>query len=411
MKKIISLLAFACVPFLAAAQTFDSFMSAVERYNSGYLAEKYNIDIAEANAEAARVFNDPEVSVEYGDNQDRVLMMGRTLEVGLSYNFSLGNVRKARINVAKSEEELTKSLVSDYFRNLRLEAMSAWARAWEAREILALKTSTAESMRSLASSDSLRAAAGEIGKTDAKQSSIEARALRGDMLGARADYSNALTYLSALSGGMAFKDITADGLGISPVNVPVDALVEMALDRRADLKAAVISKTLSERNLALAKAELAPEIGLNAGYSYNKEVRNEIAPAPKFNGVTVGVSIPLKFSSMNKGTRRAAEKAVSQAEAAYDEACRQIEAEVRMAWASYQAALETAKECSDSMLADAADILESRKKAYLQGESSLLDYLLATRVYNDTAEACIGAKSALFTSWSELLAAVGTEVL
>ena len=411
MKKIISLLAFACVPFLAAAQTFDSFMSAVERYNSGYLAEKYNIDIAEANAEAARVFNDPEVSVEYGDNQDRVLMMGRTLEVGLSYNFSLGNVRKARINVAKSEEELTKSLVSDYFRNLRLEAMSAWARAWEAREILALKTSTAESMRSLASSDSLRAAAGEIGKTDAKQSSIEARALRGDMLGARADYSNALTYLSALSGGMAFKDITADGLGISPVNVPVDALVEMALDRRADLKAAVISKTLSERNLALAKAELAPEIGLNAGYSYNKEVRNEIAPAPKFNGVTVGVSIPLKFSSMNKGTRRAAEMAVSQADAAYDEACRQIEAEVRMAWASYQAALETAKECSDSMLADAADILESRKKAYLQGESSLLDYLLATRVYNDTAEACIGAKSALFTSWSELLAAVGTEVL
>lgn len=411
MKKIISLLAFACVPFLAAAQTFDSFMSAVERYNSGYLAEKYNIDIAEANAEAARVFNDPEVSVEYGDNQDRVLMMGRTLEVGLSYNFSLGNVRKARINVAKSEEELTKSLVSDYFRNLRLEAMSAWARAWEAREILALKTSTAESMRSLASSDSLRAAAGEIGKTDAKQSSIEARALRGDMLGASADYSNALTYLSALSGGMAFKDITADGLGISPVNVPVDALVEMALDRRADLKAAVISKTLSERNLALAKAELAPEIGLNAGYSYNKEVSNEIAPAPKFNGVTVGVSIPLKFSSMNKGTRRAAEKAVSQAEAAYDEACRQIEAEVRMAWASYQAALETAKECSDSMLADAADILESRKKAYLQGESSLLDYLLATRVYNDTAEACIGAKSALFASWSELLAAVGTEVL
>lgn len=411
MKKIISLLAFACVPFLAAAQTFDSFMSAVERYNSGYLSEKYNIDIAEANAEAARVFNDPEVSVEYGDNQDRVLMMGRTLEVGLSYNFSLGNVRKARINVARSEEELTKSLVSDYFRNLRLEAMSAWARAWEAREILALKTSTAESMRSLASSDSLRAAAGEIGKTDAKQSSIEARALRGDMLGARADYSNALTYLSALSGGMAFKDITADGLGISPVNVPVDALVEMALDRRADLKAAVISKTLSERNLALAKAELAPEIGLNAGYSYNKEVRNEIAPAPKFNGVTVGVSIPLKFSSMNKGTRRAAEKAVSQAEAAYDEACRQIEAEVRMAWASYQAALETAKECSDSMLADAADILESRKKAYLQGESSLLDYLLATRVYNDTAEACIGAKSALFASWSELLAAVGTEVL
>ena len=87
-----------------------------------------------------------------------------------------------------------------------------------------------------------------------------------------------------------------------------------------------------------------------------------------------------------------------------------IEAEVRIAWASYQAALKAAEECSDGMLADAAEILESRKKAYRQGESSLLDYLLAVRVYNDTAESCIGAKAALFSSWAELLAAVGTDL-
>lgn len=406
MKKIISILVLA-FPVLAGAQDFNTFMSAVEKYNSGYLAEKYNIDIAEANAQAARVFNDPELSMEYGDNQDRTLMMGQSVDVGLSYNFNLGNARKARINVARSEEEVTKALVADYFRNLRCEAMSAWADAWEAHEILFLKKSSAESMGSLASSDSLRAAVGEIGKVDAQQSSMEARALRGEMLKAQADYSNALTTLSVLSGGMAFKDIDAGGLGTYPVYAPLEALIEMALDKRADLKAALFSKTLSEKNLALAKAELAPEIGLNLGYSYNKEVRNEIAPAPKFNGVTVGLSIPLKFSSANKGTRKAAEKAVMQADAAYEEACRQIEAEVRMAWASYQAAIETAGECSDSMLEEAAEILESRKKAYLQGESSLLDYLMAVRVYNDTAELCIDAKASLFTAWAELISAVG----
>ncbi len=407
MKKIISLLVLA-FPAFATAQDFDTFLSAVEKYNTGYLAEKYNIDIAEANAEAARVFNDPELSVEYGDNQDRTLMMGRTLDVGLAYSFSLGNVRRARISVAQSEEEVTRALVADSFRNLRYEAMSAWAEAWEAREILAIKRSSAESMISLAVSDSIRASVGEIGKTDARQSSIEARAMRGEMLKAQADYSNALTLLSVLSGGMVFRDIGTIGSGASLTDMPVDALVSIALEERADLKAALLSKNLSEKNLALAKAELAPEIGLNLGYSYNKEVRNEIAPAPKFNGVTLGVSIPLKFSSANRGTRKAAEKAVMQADAAYEEACRQIEAEVRMAWASYQAALETAGECSDSMLQDAAEILESRRKAYLQGDSSLLDYLIAVRVYNDTAESCIGAKSALFTAWAGLLSAVGS---
>ena len=400
MKKIFSLLAVAFLPFGVSAQTFDSFMSAVEKHNSGYLAEKYNIDIAEANTQAAKVFNDPELSVEYGDNQDRVLMMGRSLEAGLSYSFNLGNPRKARISVARSEEEITKALVADYFRNLRRDAMVAWAEAWEAKEMGSLKKSSAESMASLAASDSLRAAAGEIGRIDAKQSSIEARAFRGEWLMAQAEYSNALTNLSVLSGGMPFTDIEYGDLRPAPVDPSVEVLVAMALERRTDLKAALLSKDLSEKNLALVKAEMAPEIGLN----------NEIAPAPKFNGVTVGVAIPLKFSSANKGNRRAAESAVLQADAAYEEASRQIEAEVRMAWASYQAALKAAEECSDGMLADAAEILESRKKAYRQGESSLLDYLLAVRVYNDTAESCIGAKSALFSSWAELLAAVGTDL-
>ena len=63
------------------------------------------------------------------------------------------------------------------------------------------------------------------------------------------------------------------------------------------------------------------------------------------------------------------------------------------------------------MLADARTILESRKAAYSQGDSSLLDYLLAVRVYNDTAEACIGAKSAVITAAARLLAAVGCESL
>ena len=66
-----------------------------------------------------------------------------------------------------------------------------------------------------------------------------------------------------------------------------------------------------------------------------------------------------------------------------------------------------AEECSDSMLKDAASILESRRTAYLQGDSSLLDYLMAVRVYNDTAEQCISARTGLSTASAELLRAIG----
>ena len=409
MKKIFSLLIalFLCVG--AYAQTLDAFLSEVERSNAAFLAEKYNVEIAEAQAVAAKVFNDPEFEAAFSDNQDRTLMMGRSVELGLSYNVNLGNARKARIAVANEEAEITKALLEDYYRALRSEAIAAWAEAWQARSMLDLKRSSSESMDGIAYSDSLKAALGEIGKTDAMQSSIESRAMKGELLQAEADYANALTVLSLLAGGMEFKDIVDGGILLPSTDIPVNELVAIAQDNRADLRAAFLSKSLSQKNLALVKAQRAPDLGFNVGYSYNTEVRNEIAPAPLFKGVTVGVSIPLKLSSANKGERVAAEKAVLQADAAYEAALQQIEAEVRTEYASYMAAVKASKHCSDEMLADARSILESRKAAYTQGDSSLLDYLLAVRVYNDTAEACIEAKAAVIASWARLLAAVGVE--
>lgn len=408
MKNLISILLSSLICVTGMAQTLESFLSEVERSNAAYIAEKYNVEIAEAQAIAAKVFNDPEFTAEYSDNQDRTLMMGRAVDLGLSYNFNLGNARKARIAVAKEEAEITKALLEDYFRTLRFEAIDAWANAWQTHSILALKKSSSESMVTIAASDSIKAALGEIGKIDALESSIEARAMKGELIQAEAEYTNALTTLSYLAGGMSVLDIPED-IATPIKEYPIDYLVTLAQDKRADIRAAYLSKSLSQKNLALVKAERAPDLGVNMGYSHNTEVRNEIAPAPMFRGVTVGVSIPLKFSSANRGERVAAEKAVLQAEAAYEAALKQIETEVRIAYSSYRAAVKTYENDSDETLAQARTIMESSKEAYSKGDSSLLDYLLAVQVFNDIAESCISAKADVLSKWAELLAAVGVE--
>ena len=405
MKKFFSFLLVSSLCVTGMAQTLESFLSEVERSNAAYIAEKFNVEIAEAQAIAAKVFNDPEFTAEYSDNQDRTLMMGRSVDLGLSYNFNLANARKARIAVAKEEAEITKALLEDYFRALRYEAIEAWSNAWQAQSILSLKS---ESMEAIAVSDSLKAALGEIGRVDALESSIESKAMKGDLIQAEAEYSNALTTLSYLAGGMVIQDIP-ENIATPVKEYPIEYLVALAQDNRADIRAAYLSKSLSEKNLALVKAQRAPDLGVNMGYSYNTEVRNEIAPAPMFRGVTVGVSIPLKFSSANKGERVAAEKAVLQAEAAYEAALKQIETEVKMAYSSYMAAVKTYENDSDETLAQARTIMESSKAAYTKGDSSLLDYLLAVQVFNDIAETCIGAKAAVLSKWAELLAAVGVE--
>ncbi len=407
MKKIFSLCLVLLLGVTLSAQNFNDYLKAVEQHNAAYTAERYSVDIAEAMTAAARVFNDPEFSVEYGNNQDWSLQMGQSVETGLSYAFSLGNIRRARIGVARSEEDITRAALADWFRNLKAEATLAWIDAQEARAVMEVKRSTWEGMEQVAASDSLKAALGDVSTVDARQSRIEARALRGEYLAAEAEYKNALNTLSLFAGGMPIQEIPEDDLVLILPDHSAQELVELALEHRADLRAAELSRTLSERNLALVKASRAPEIELSAGYSYNTEVRNEIAPAPQFHGISVGLAVPLKFSRLNRGERLAAERSVKQAEAAYEAAQQQIISEVQQAMVSWQAALHVAQECSDTMREDAASILESRRTAYLQGDSSLLDYLMAVRVYNETAEQCITARSGLATAAAGLLRAIG----
>lgn len=410
MKKSIKLtltVFLLAAPFALTAQDYADYMKAVEARNAAYVAERWNVDIAAAQTRAAGVFNDPTLSVDYVNNQDWSLQMGQSVETALSYAFSLGNVRRARIGVAQSEEEITRAALDDWFRNLKAEATIAWAEAQQARSMLEVKRSSWESMRQVAESDSLKAVLGDGSPVDARQSRIEARAFYADYLAAEADYANALSTLSLLAGGMPVDSVSDAEVLLAVPAGDVQAMVELAMEQRADLRAAELTRTLSQRNLALVKATRAPEIELTAGYSYNTEVRNEIAPAPQYHGLSVGIAFPLKFSRLNRGEKLAAERSVLQADAAYEAARQEIMTEVVQADANFQSAVRVAQECSSSMLEDAASILESRRQAYLQGDSSLLDFLLAVRVFNETAEQCIAARTGLTTAAAELLQALG----
>ena len=88
MKKTIGigLLALAVVSATAQPMTYDRFFNLVAEKNILYIAEKYNIDKATASMEAAKVFNDPELSVSYGNNQDWNLQMGQCVEMEMGIN-------------------------------------------------------------------------------------------------------------------------------------------------------------------------------------------------------------------------------------------------------------------------------------------------------------------------------------
>lgn len=410
MKKIsktIILALFCCSIANAQSISYKEYIKNVAEKNAAYLAEKYNVDIAEANLSAARVFNDPELSVDYGNNQDWYMEMGQSLEFGLSYDLDLAGNRRARIRSAKNEKEITEASVNAYLCNLRAEASQAWAEAWKLRETSKLLEIAAKDMEQIAKGDSVRLSVGDIGRADATQSRLEAQQARSEYLAQQAEYKNALLTLSFMAGGMLIGDIAEDVLPIEGKNYTEPNIYDVAEMTRADLRAAELSQTLSESNLKMVKASRALEMGLSLGYSYNTEVRNEIAPAPKFNGLSVGISIPLKFSSFNKGEVRAAKSAVLQSQQLYESARQQVHMEVAQAYNSLQVAREVLKQYDSQLLEDARSVFESRKMGYMHGESSLVELIGAQQTYNDVMNAYIEACANCYVCEVQLQQAIG----
>ena len=408
MKKIFSLL-LAMLPLVMQAQTltYDQYMQAVVEKNVSYLAEKYNVDIAVANVQAAKVFNDPEFSIEYGNNQDWYMQMGQSLDLGLSYDLDLGGVRRARIRTARSEQEIAEASVAAYLSNLRLEAAQAWAEAWKLKQSCQMLEAAVKDMQQIAKSDSIRLSVGDIGSTDATQSKLEAQTLEGELIALQAEYRNALMALSFMCGGESVTEMNEEQLPKHLFPFKEEEIYCLAEANRADLKAAELSQTLSENNLRLVKASRRMEMNLSLGYSYNTEVRNEIAPAPKFNGLSVGVAIPLKFSNFNRGERRAAASQVLQSQKYYESALMQVHMEAAQAYNAYQAANIVLQKYDDNMLQDARNIAESRKVGYRQGESSLIELLAAQQTYRDVMQAYIDACCNQFVCQKQLEFAVG----
>lgn len=71
------------------------------------------MSIADAEAMAAKVFPDPELGFEAGNE---------TFSLGLSYSLELGNKRGARIKLARSQAAFEKLMIEQGFQDLRAEA-------------------------------------------------------------------------------------------------------------------------------------------------------------------------------------------------------------------------------------------------------------------------------------------------
>lgn len=368
--------------------SLPQYLHLVSTQHLGYAAQQYNVSIAAAGIESAKVFPDPELSLGGFDNQHRVLHLSYGYNAGLSTTIELGGKRKARIGLARSSLEQSQALLLDYFRNLRADAALAWFNAIQQQHLYEVQQQSYLLMRQLANADAIRFQKGVITETDARQSKLEADNLQNSVYQQEADWKAALLQLN-INTGHAHADTLLWPSGnfehLQRVFILQD-LVTNAQNTRADAVAANAGKVVAGKTLTLVKANRKIDPGINAGVGYNAAATSEIAPTPRYIASSAGISVPLKFSNHYKGDLHAAQYAVKQAAVEYEQVLLQIHTDVMQAWFNYNAAGQQVKQFENGLLADAQKVLQGKVYSYKRGETSLLEVLNAQRTWNEVQQ-------------------------
>lgn len=390
-----------CIPSLAQVRkypqqdiSFTEYLNRVGKSNLGYLAERLNVSIADAETVAQKVLPDPELEFEAGSDN---------FSLGLSYSLELGNKRGNRIRLARSRAELEKLLLEQGFQDLRADAADLFFEAILQRELLGVQNRSYQYMLQLSQSDSLRYAAGEITENDARQSKLEAMTLLNAVYTQEAAYQSALVMLNRYMGA------TADTLNI-PLgdweelsrDFALAELISAGLDNRIDLLAAQKSTEVSTREHKLTRAERRPDIGLSA--SYERDWHGFLPPARSAIG---GVSIPLKFSNTNKGAIKATKLRITQSEVRERDMELQIQTEIHQAWYNYEAEKKKVFQYKAGVLEDSRKLLDGMVYKYKRGETNILDVLVAQRTYNEVQQGYLETMKGYVASLVELERACG----
>lgn len=380
--------------------TWPKFLQEVLIANLGYAAARYDVDMAAADAAAAKLLPNPTLSLggdrdltfhdKYGtgsNGQPALLRQVESRDVGITQTLELGGKRKWRGKAADQTLRAAAATLDDFLRNLKLDAASAYADALAAQEHVDRLRAVAGFLKTLSTAQEHRLAVGDIGKPDLTQTQLEEFQFQNDLKKAEADAEQARIALCGFLGrdrGQTNFTVTGS-LEQNPRKVDLATLIDTALKQRSDLVALRHTRDAAESSLHLAKASRIPDVDVGLTYTHNGGValNHPIDPTPAFNQLALSVSLPLPIFDQGQYTVRKAYAASDQAQINLSAAELKAEVDIRTAESDFRSALDRLKTFQHGIL-DAADkLLDAKRISYQHGASTLLELLEAQRSTNE----------------------------
>lgn len=277
--------------------------------NLQVLAQRYNIDIAQAQVITARLFNNPNFQFSNGLYATGVSNAASEQTVGVTQLLTTAGKRNKNIQLAKLNVQQSQYQFFDLLRTLRYTLRSDYFDIYYQQQSSKVYTQAIQSLSNTLGAFKEQYAKGNIAEKEVLRIQSELYSLQNE-------YNNLQTSVDTLQ--REFKLLvrlpaTAYVLpqytgkpANAPVltSVPYQRLLDSAFVNRYDLKAARTQVDYQTTNLALQRANAVPDVSLNVNY--------DRLGAYGTNFLGAGISMDLPFFNRNQGNIKAAKLSIEQ---------------------------------------------------------------------------------------------------
>ncbi|MGP8438630.1 TolC family protein [Paraburkholderia fungorum] len=313
--------------------------------------------------------------------------------IGIEQEWVSGDKRRLRSALANDVVDRERAGYLAQLANTRQQTATAWLNAVYAKKAASLQQELVGHMTHELDATKASYRGAKATAADVMQAQAMLAQTRDQLLKAQQTFQTALIGLSRWT-ATPVSDVTGDP------PAPQSYVSSLPPEELREVQPVLIA---ASRDIAVADADTAVA-NSDRSPNWTWEVSYQKRGGAYSNMVSVGVSIPLPINRKNRQNRDAAEKAElgTKARLMYEDAQRQVEADIRTQAATLASGRERIANLSHSLLPAADQRAELATAAYKAGTGSLADTFAARRAQLDAQLQVLDLQRDVSQTWAQL---------
>ena len=380
--------------------------------NLSLIAERYNIDMAQAQVLQAKLFDNPVISLEqnvYNRLNGKYFDFGKEGEavVEIEQVIHLAGQRNKQVRLEKINKEIAEYQFEEVMRTLRQELNEKFVEVYFLSKSIGIYEREVNSLQTLLAGMKIQQEKGnisfmEISRLESMLFSLkkEKNERENDLLTTRGELNLLLNLTEDTQVQLSLDEEVLQQLDLSQLSF---ADLKAIINERPDQKIARSTVNASRANLKLQKSMAFPEFSVKGNYDRVGNFINDY--------FAIGVSLSVPIFNRNQGNIKAARFSIQQAGVQQEYAANRADMELFTAYTSLEKATQLYQSTNMDLERNFEKLITGVNENFTRKNISLLEFIDYYDSYKETCIQLHEIKKDVFLAMENLNTTIGQNIL